>query len=348
MYNTEDYINYSWITYCVEIALLLILANMGGGDGTKFLLYITLADCYIVWGASYGVIAGIIYFLFNIAQYTINYSLSVKGLLLVIGNEAPVFFLVALIAFLVERFLKSAKLIEISIKNLEEREVKLKSAYDELNKAYESLEEMSTIKERNRIAREIHDTVGHTITTVIVEMEAGRMLADKNINLAMEKYNMAQSQAFKSLEELRRSVRMLTDENQNFDLKEALLDVIEETEVHAGITVKSIIDIPENIDAKYSNIIIRALKEGFANGIRHGGATAYFFKLIEDDHSLIFQLHDNGTGCDKLNLGFGLENMAKVIHSLGGEIRFNSEPGEGFEIDINMPMESKGMEVYYG
>lgn len=347
IYNTDKYIRWVPITYIAEIMLLFILTIMGGGVGTKILLYITLIDCYIVWGTGWGLAGIVIYFLFHIGQYIQGGQLDLKGLFLVIGTESPVFFLVSLIAFLVERVLKNTRLVELSVKDLGERELRLKLAYEELSKAYRSLEEMSVIKERNRIAREIHDTVGHTITTVIVEMEAGRMLVDKNPELAMEKYNMAQQQALKSLEELRRSVRMLAEEKQNVSLRQALLGIISETETHTGITIKSIIDVPDNIGKEYAPIVVRALKEGISNGIRHGKATAYFFKFTKESTSLVFQLQDNGKGCSIVKQGFGLQNMNKVICSLGGSVEFHSEPGEGFEIKITLPLEKDKEEVQH-
>lgn len=341
IYKTEKYRKYSLLTYAVEILFLLLLSIHDGGNSSKLLFCLTIADSYISCNAATGTLCAGVSFLVFILQLIVNQGLGLKSSIILIVNEVPVFIFTGLVSYLIGRIFRSNVLIEKSMEYTQVREIELKTAYNDLNKAYRNLEEMSVLKERNRIAREIHDTVGHTITTVIVEMEAGRMLAEKDTALALVKYEMAHEQASKSLEELRKSVRLLSGENHPMNLRDSVLDILEETQIHMGINIKYFVDVPEDVDFKLSGLIIRALKEGIANGIRHGKSTAFFFKLLNENHKLYFLLQDNGSGCDVINPGFGTDNMKKSVEESGGEIEFKSEAGEGFEIEFRLPLINK-------
>ncbi|MBC8061655.1 MAG: sensor histidine kinase [Clostridiaceae bacterium] len=338
IYKIDKYRILPFFTYAIEIILLCFISIYGAGDSTKLLLYITIADCYIAYGILYGTLCAVVAFVFFVFQFFFKVPIDIKYILSVIGKEAPAFMLVGLISYLMGQVLKSKTLIVKSMRETEIREVELKVAYDELSRAYENLEEMSALKERNRISREIHDTVGHTITTVIVEMEAGRMLAAKDARLALEKFSMAHSQALKALEELRGSVRLLSKRNEITNLSHAVLEAVKETEKHADVKIKSLVEVPEDIEQEVSALIIRILKEGLSNGIRHGGATAFILKLLKEKDNLFFLLQDNGKGCISIFPGFGLNNMKKSIFKLDGHIEFISEQGEGFEIKIFIPL----------
>ena len=87
---------------------------------------------------------------------------------------------------------------------------------------------------------------------------------------------------------------------------------------------------------------VNALKEGISNGLRHGGATAFYFELHKEGNRVNFLLSDNGTGTDinSLKEGFGLTGMHARAESLGGSVYFETEPDEGFEIHLTLPADA--------
>ena len=91
-------------------------------------------------------------------------------------------------------------------------------------------------------------------------------------------------------------------------------------------------------DAK-SRFICNTLKEGISNGLRHGGATAFYFELKQEGGQIRFLLSDNGKGLDisSLKEGFGLSGMHARAESLGGVVWFETEVDEGFEIHLTLP-----------
>ncbi len=218
----------------------------------------------------------------------------------------------------------------------------LNESKKELEKAYAVVAEVTALEERQRIAKEIHDTAGHSITTVIMQTETAKLMIDKNPQEAKSKLIAANLQAKHALEELRDSVHLLSGNNAGNTLKQALLDIIHESTDGTGITIRSEIEEITVSPAK-SRFLCNTLKEGISNGLRHGGATAFWFELKTEDDKLNFLLSDNGKGVqtDKLALGFGLNSMKERARSLGGEVSVSSEAGEGFELRLTLPTDTE-------
>ncbi len=341
LYNTSKWSRFITITYLVEIGIMLTTGKLWGDDGVKLFLLITLMDCCIKWG-KYAIIYLVLILIGDVLFFHRTFSeLNPKLILTLIIKESPVVFLTATISYLSGKVFEGNFLLEKSIKDIEEREVRLQLAYQDLNRAYEGLEEMVTLKERNRIAREIHDTVGHTLTTVIVEMEAGRMLADKEPAAAKKRFEMAQSQAVKALDEMRYSVKMLSDKSHQQDLRKMVEEILFTTINHTGVKIKYEIDVPDCTEDRLNQLLARALKEGISNSIRHGKSTVFFVKLWKDDDQLKMLIQDNGTGCPHIEKGFGLTSMQQGIEQAGGKVGFSSEPQEGFEISISLPLKEQ-------
>ena len=206
----------------------------------------------------------------------------------------------------------------------------------ELEKAYAVVAEVTALEERQRIAKEIHDTAGHSITTVIMQTEAAKLIVENNPTEAKSKIVAANLQAKHALEELRDSVHLLSGQKENQTLKAALENIIHDSTDGTGIIVRSKIDEMKVSPAKH-RFLCNSLKEGIANGLRHGGATAFWFELKLEGDEMKFLLSDNGKGVKtgEWQPGFGLSGMQNRARSFGGEVSFSTE--EGFELTILLP-----------
>ena len=212
----------------------------------------------------------------------------------------------------------------------------------ELEKAYAVVAEVTVLEERQRIAKDIHDTAGHSITTVIMQTEAAGRILESNPEEAKTKIIAANLQAKHALEELRDSVHLLSGSTQNKTLKDALLGIIHESTDGTGLKIRSSIEDITVVEAKY-RLLCNTLKEGISNGLRHGGATAFWFELKAENGRLVFLLSDNGSGLqgEHLEMGFGLSAMTERVKALGGEIKFDSQTDEGFEILLTLPLDTE-------
>lgn len=210
----------------------------------------------------------------------------------------------------------------------------------ELEKAYAVVAEVTALEERQRIAKEIHDTAGHSLTMVIMQTEHAKRIVEENPEEAKQKIVAANLQARHALGELRDSVHLLSGFEEKKTLRSMLVGIINESTDGTGIIIRWEIENLFLSETK-ARFICNSLKEGIANGLRHGNATAFWFELKEEENKIVFLLSDNGKGIEKedLKMGFGLSTMQERIRSFGGEAEIESETGEGFELKLTLPMD---------
>ena len=213
----------------------------------------------------------------------------------------------------------------------------------ELEKAYEVVKEVSALEERQRIAKDIHDTAGHSITTVIMQTESAKLIIDEKPEEAKQKIISANLQAKHALEELRDSVHLLSGIDAGQTLKSALMKIVNESTDGTNVIIRSEIEDFSVSPTKF-RFLCNTLKEGISNAFRHGGATAFWFECKLDGDKISFLLSDNGRGIqtEKIKLGYGLKSMKDRVRTLGGEIAFTSEKDEGFEIKLTLPADEQG------
>ena len=330
--------------YVIDSLLLLVFTVFSSwgislvfGSSYIFLVYMLVLSEYYLSAPSLRDCA--IMFAVNLAAYTVVYIINA-----VVRNEFGSAFLISsqyflVLIVLVLHFIMFNFAMTVSRKNkqIEENLRELEESRNELLRAYEKVEEATVIEERNRIAKEIHDTAGHSLTTVIMQTEAARLAMEKDPARARHCIDAANLQAKNCLEELRLSVHLLSGRRENVTLKEYLEGILDETAEGTSFTVRSKIDDVEMKD-EAERFISNTLREGISNGIRHGKSTAFLFELKDMGNYIEFLLSDNGTGAGRdFREGFGLSGVRAKAESLGGMVNFSSEEGEGFEIRLSLP-----------
>lgn len=206
----------------------------------------------------------------------------------------------------------------------------------ELEEAYTQLSETAVFKERNRIARDIHDNAGHSMTAVIMQTEAAKLLIDSDPEEAKAKIISANIQAKNALEQMRESVHLLAGRNEAISLKEELQEIIAQT--IDGSDVKIRFDVADlNLAGDKRRFVCNSLKECLSNGMRHGGASAFYVELAEADGRVVLTVSDNGGGLpEDFKEGYGLRGIREKAAAFGGGIVYESESGDGCEIKISI------------
>jgi signal transduction histidine kinase len=225
-------------------------------------------------------------------------------------------------------------MIQLKIKTKE-----LEKTYQKLKEASMELEDITVLRERNRIAREIHDTVGHTLTTVLLELEVGERLIQFEPAGAVTKIKLAKSKIRKGLNDIRASVETLNSGEDMLDFIASMKLLVHETTLHGDIHIRYQIDELPHLPPEQGKTLYRALQEGITNGIRHGKSTAFVFSLKRTKKRIEFLLQDNGVGAEQIVPGFGLSTMEERIKELGGIFSVCSKPGEGCMIQISLPLQ---------
>ena len=194
----------------------------------------------------------------------------------------------------------------------------------------------ATLRERNRIAREIHDNVGHMLTRSILQTGAIKVLnKDESLAPALEDLSDTLNQAMTNI---RSSVHDLHDES--VDLETALTDIKNSI---TGFNVRLDLDIGENVprDIKYAFLSI--VKEAVSNSVKHCNGDT--IRISVNDHPGFYQLavEDNGTDIDvNYGSGIGLGNISDRVDSIGGTLRISTD--NGFHIRVTVMKKRKDEE----
>lgn len=213
------------------------------------------------------------------------------------------------------------------------REEKLKKdkLYSELIEYSEKVEELAIVEERNRIARDIHDTLGHSITGMIMEIEMiDTLLLEEDSERAKEMVNRLKIEARDSLVKVREVVETLKpSESEDRPVTQnpvkALIDnFVDSTNVEVSYNIEG----DFNAVIPTTNIVLyRMVQEALTNGVRHGKATNFHIEIKYYSDLIVFYIKDNGIGFKNLEKGFGLKNMEERINTLNGQVVFSSENG---------------------
>lgn len=215
-----------------------------------------------------------------------------------------------------------------------------------LREKAETLAEMSVLEERNRIAYEMHDVVGHTLTAAIVQLEATKRLTEREDRLPLEKLDLLSELVRKGLDDIRKTVRLMkSDEARPLSLEASLLELIQYTEDTMEIEVDYEIAVPAGLalGKMTESVIYHALQEGLTNGIRHGGSRRFRFTLLYSAAELSFRLVSGGEPFGSAVHGFGLTSMMERVELLGGKVSIGSSALEdgtpnGCELRISLPI----------
>lgn len=340
--------------YVLDILCLIVLTIFSDGTLISTLYIIILSEFYLGQTSLMGSVSmGVASIVLFLVAFAVSGALKEQNvnIAMLISNGFNDILLMAL-HFLGFNFVlhiyRTNNEMSAALEEIEESNRRLQAANAELNEnrqklqeAYKNLQEVTVLEERQRIAKDIHDTAGHSITTIIMQTEAAKLVIDSDPEDAKRKIAAANLQARSALEELRESVHLLSGASEQLTLREALMNIIHESTDGTGIVIRADIDDITLCSAKH-RFLCNTLKEGISNGLRHGNATAFYFELKKKGDRIAFLLSDNGRGVDgaKLKKGFGLRGMTARVESLGGEVSFESEPDEGFEIHISLPADN--------
>ena len=212
--------------------------------------------------------------------------------------------------------------------------IRLESALRTVNKQSEKLKGLAVVEERNRIAAEMHDTVGHTLTAAVLALEAAEGLVSEP--QAAQKLHQGKEQVRRGLSELRASVKVVRAGNET-DFAAALSQLLQEIRSDTGLDIHIVMESEIALPPLQAGILLSVVKECATNAIKHGHATGADILIGEHNGQLRFAFTDNGFGTDTIKSGSGLSIMRERIQSVGGTLEIESAPGEGFTISLIIP-----------
>jgi signal transduction histidine kinase len=202
-------------------------------------------------------------------------------------------------------------------------------------------EARSTRNERKRITQELHDSIGHTLTNLVMIVEAAKALVSVDHIRLRELLTTAADQAQQGLAETRRSLyalrRQRVFEPAGLSCIHELTKTFQES---TGVNVRvEYANLPFSCGVEVDDFIYRFIQEGLTNSFRHGRATNIEVLLWKDDEKITVTLRDNGRGCESIEEGIGILGMRERLGKFGGTLEFHN-PAYGFEMCAEIPMRS--------
>lgn len=203
---------------------------------------------------------------------------------------------------------------------------------------------LAAIEERNRIAREIHDTLAQGLTAIALQLEAALSLVDRDTNRARSRVQRALQLSRENLEETRRSVLDLrTASLQTHTLPEALRLLLKEQAREVGAYAHFRLEgLAAGLPLRIETGLYRIAQEALSNARKHSHARNIWLSLRREGDRITLMVEDDGVGFDpeaeRKAEAFGLQGVGERVHLLGGEMRLSSNPGAGTRIEVTVPL----------
>ncbi|NWJ47009.1 MAG: sensor histidine kinase [Chloroflexi bacterium] len=205
----------------------------------------------------------------------------------------------------------------------------------ELKQSQRQVEELAATRERNRLARDIHDSLGHYLTVISVLLGKARAFKEKNPAEAEQAVTDARRLANEALQDVRESIKSLRTSQELFSLERKLPVLVANLQnEHLKIELE-ISGSEAGFSKQVLMVLYRVAQEGLTNVQRHSDASRARLQLKFEVHVAELTLEDNGKGFDLQNLstgqssGYGLLGLQERLEITGGEFLLDSQPGKG-------------------
>jgi signal transduction histidine kinase len=207
-------------------------------------------------------------------------------------------------------------------------------------------EEMAMTQERNRLAREIHDNLGHYLTIVNVQIEAARVVMASDPGRALDAMRKAQELTQKGLSRVRESVAALRESPvSSRPLSEAIASLVKEAQSAGIVTELQVVGEPQNLKHKVALALYRVAQEALTNVRKHARASRVDVLLSFEPKEVRLEVRDNGVGATETAGGFGLLGIRERMQLLGGGIEISTGLGKGFGLTASVPVSHAARQV---
>ena len=334
----------------LELGLILLATMSGGIKAGRLapLLYVILVmrACLMFRHRGRIVVTGSIYILFLALILPVKQRFQTSPL--VLSEQRPLLINFVLLVGLVLLFV--LLLVNALLTERQSRQ-KLAIANDQLRQYALRVENLAMAQERSRIAREIHDSLGHALTGLNLQLEGALKLWQTNPAQARAFLEEAKQLGSTALREVRQSVTATrTDPLQAKSLPEAIAALAADFQRTTGIQPQCAIEVPLALPLEIKTAVYRIVQEALTNTRKYADATSVIIRLepfrLEPVESaaiapeLRLTIQDNGSGfqLSQNQTGFGLQGMRERAIGLGGHLEIHTAPGQGCQITAQFPL----------
>ena len=223
--------------------------------------------------------------------------------------------------------------------------LELQEAHQRLQEYATQVEELAVAEERNRLAREMHDTLGHRLTVASVTLEGAQRLIPSDPERSVEMVATVREEVRDALRELRRTVATLREPLQtDIPLEQSLPQLVNSFQKATLLTIT--LQIPEEeiqLPNTHRLVIYRAVQEFLTNVQRHAKAEQVWIVIQHTSNRIKLRMQDDGVGFDPqiTGAGFGLRGLQERVSKLQGSMDIHSQLNEGTEIIVEIPLKEE-------
>lgn len=273
--------------------------------------------------------------LVNASAYLDVYTSTTRGLLQVGINFLDIINLLFFILFLMIYIANEVQENERMTQEL----IMVHQVNHELENYAAVSEKIAEDKERKRLAREIHDTLGHALTGIAAGVDACIAMIDINPQATKKQLMVISKVVRQGIVDVRNSLNKLRPgalEQHGF--KGAIENMIEEFTSVSDLTITLDYRLDKvDFENTKEDILFRVIQESVTNAVRHGDATHIDISLYIEDNSLYLKIQDNGQGCEEIHYGFGLKQMTERLAMINGKVAYDGH--HGFLTIVTIPMQ---------
>lgn len=322
---------FKFLFLLVKISIIFFMVENYGYGLNSFLYLIIPFEAYFTISEDIGVIISLLMIMMIFINHKFGRSLLQEVSL------AWTFISLNLLFLILAMFLMRDYQNDQQKNNLLE---KLQQSHRLLEEYARNVAEFTIIEERNRIAREIHDSVGHYLTAANLQLDRATLYLDKDTDEVKEAIKAAKLASTEALKDVRTSVSMLRNDENLFNFKGEIEKLL------SGITSTykvnyEFLGIPKNFNHSVLLVLFRSLQESITNIQRHAKATEIEISFDFKKNSCILSIKDNGIGFDPNQINtqnsFGIAGIRERVELVQGEIKIESNSKTGTFIQIIVP-----------
>jgi signal transduction histidine kinase len=330
---------HEWTFLIVSAALILATAWLSGQSDVIYLMTMVCAQASFkrgVWPA--GLIFGVAYLLVWLG-YQIAVKSTINAIIAVESASATGVISVLLLMTLLNRYMRQTRRAEALL-------TELQAANAALEAVREKEKDLAIAEERVRLARDIHDGLGHHLTVLSIQLQAADKLMERNPQAAAEAIQVCRVETQAALEEVRRSVSVMRQPPvENQPLAESLSHLVQGFRQHAALPASfTCSGAPTDLSPSTRETIYRTAQEGLTNVQKHAvNVKQVSIRLDYEQKVARLCVVDDGQGTaaetDANPAGFGLKGLRERAEALGGTFRSGPRQTGGYEIELCLPSE---------
>lgn len=326
--------NYNGIFFLVFAGVIFYAK----GDKGKYLMICLALMSFLMTDSK---LLSLNYNLYSINDYFSYYELSTQQYLVGaynIFNSLNIILFIIYCIFLIQQQRGTIEEVNLLYEEIRKTNEDLQNANSQLEEYAKITETMAKTQERNRLAREIHDTLGHTLTGIAVGIDACIATIELTPQETKKHLERISEVARHGLLDIRRSVNELKpDALERLGLETAITKMI--TDMKSVTDMEIFFDCrikPLKFDEDEEGAIYRVIQESITNAMRHGKASLVRITMEKEEDMVLLTIRDNGIGCSEIKNGFGTKHIMERIGMLNGTVQFESD--NGFSVIARIPI----------